>query len=729
MMALALAAPIAAGCGAPDDGASPASLEERLHADTGVEWRVDRDEAGAAKFVTAVTAPPPLTTSVPRDQAAIAFLQAYADLMGAGEHADLARELVLIADLDDRWVPGVHHLRFAQRIPGSDVRVFGADTFVHLDANGAVRFVAVGFVHDLRRIGAQPATTADDARRAAEATVRARDPQATVLAPKAPELIVHRRADGAGTLAWRVALHAVVDGAVEAPTVVVDASTGDVVEAEDGMAHADRTIEASNVYAYHPDCGQKVRTPTSAITYDDTFATPLAPIFKNRLARAGNDRQSAIFTDGFIGEDAAGLYSYPMLSDDPARFDFIGGRQGDGAGVSAHASLAIVDAFFRSLGQKGWDTTDWGSAPAAAIPLTAVVHAWWLPSKDPNKPLEPQIRADLTAYSPSLDVIFLGDGLDADGSPLGSPACTDLPKGVALDIVGHEFTHGIASHIAHFEVKGEAGALNEAIGDVLGSAIEHSVRDDADNFILGEDAQLAKHGARNMQTPRARPSNRAKTQPGEVPRAYSERLPMTPLTAANDYGHTHDNSLIGSHAFYLMAIGGTNDVTKLTILPRDAIGWDVGAKLWHLSLLAADRRFGQSFHDFARIQTNLAMVLSMPSPQPFPAGTTAAVACAWRAVEVFDDADLTLYGVTCSKELPPLPPPGSTSGPQSAPSPCAGHGDRPVCDDAAPQSAFACQGGIDVGTMLCADSAQRCKRTSASDATAHVDDDGGLICE
>ena len=141
VLALAVFLSLAAGCGSSDEP-PVGDLERRLETDTGVAWVVDRDEAGAPAIVTALTPPPPLTTALPREQAAIAFLQSYADLLGAGAHGDLARELVLVADLADRWAPGAHHLRFAQRIPGSDVRVFGADTFVHLDANGAVRFIA-----------------------------------------------------------------------------------------------------------------------------------------------------------------------------------------------------------------------------------------------------------------------------------------------------------------------------------------------------------------------------------------------------------------------------------------------------------------------------------------------------------------------------------------------------------------------------------------------------------
>lgn len=729
VLALAVFLSLAAGCGSSDEP-PVGDLERRLETDTGVAWVVDRDEAGAPAIVTALTPPPPLTTALPREQAAIAFLQSYADLLGAGAHGDLARELVLVADLADRWAPGAHHLRFAQRIPGSDVRVFGADTFVHLDANGAVRFIAVGFVHDLAKIGAQPATTADQARAAAEATVRARDPQATSTMPKAAQLIVLRGRDGAGRLAWRVALDAIVDGVHEAPTLVIDANTGELLAAEDGMARFDRQVEASNVYDYHPDCGQAARPRVSSVTYDDAFAVPLAPILLNRLARSGNATRSAIVTDAYLGKSGRQLFTHPIVSEDPRRFDAMTFQQGAGSGVSAHENLAIVDAFFQSLGQKGWDGTDWGSPPPEKpVPITAAVHAWELAPQDGARSGELRREVGMTAFSTTSDVIFLGDGFEAGAPHLGAPSCSALPASVALDIVGHEFTHGIAHHLAHIGLTGEAGALNEAIGDVFGAIIEHSVRPGDDNFLAGEASDLASHGRRDMRSPRARQAKFAATRGESVPRAYSERLSTDP-GEDNDRGHIHDNSLIASHAFYLMAIGGTNDVTGLTVRDDEAIGWERGARLWHLTLLSADQRYVRSFHDFARVQTNLATVLAMPSPQPFPSFSVASVACAWRAVEVFTDEDLKVYGVSCSRDLPPLPPSSPSPGAgKTEPSPCAGHGDQPICDEAAPASAFVCRGGLNVGVALCAAPDQRCVRRSNADPTATIDVDGALICE
>ncbi|MFH8217845.1 M4 family metallopeptidase [Streptomyces sp. NPDC018057] len=65
-----------------------------------------------------------------------------------------------------------------------------------------------------------------------------------------------------------------------------------------------------------------------------------------------------------------------------------------------------------------------------------------------------------------------------------------LPFSAALDVVGHEMTHGVIAHTANLMYAGQSGALNEAIADYFGNTIEASVygipADDPDSGLLGE---------------------------------------------------------------------------------------------------------------------------------------------------------------------------------------------------------------------------------------------------
>ncbi|CAB3809594.1 Protease PrtS [Paraburkholderia ultramafica] len=43
---------------------------------------------------------------------------------------------------------------------------------------------------------------------------------------------------------------------------------------------------------------------------------------------------------------------------------------------------------------------------------------------------------------------------------------------IALDVIGHELTHGVTEHTAQLAYSGQPGALNESVSDVFGSLIK-----------------------------------------------------------------------------------------------------------------------------------------------------------------------------------------------------------------------------------------------------------------
>ena len=359
----------------------------------------------------------------------------------------------------------MHRLRFAQRIPGSDVRVFGADTFVHFDADGSIRFVAVGLVRELVRIQPNPTTTADQARAIAEGLTLQRDPHAQVTMPRAPELVVHRVAGGAGALAWRVLLVGSVAGAFSAPEVFVDALTSAVRESNDAAAQASRTKSLPNAFAYN-DCSLP-DPPDSMAAYDDAWVVPLLPAPMNRLVREGDEGHTPILTKRFTS-----FVTPPteIVASTPDSLDFYTTSfQGNGAAVSIQANLAITDTYFRKLGTRGWD--DSGTSP-----ITVEVHARYVRSTSPLR------FADADGYTESKNVIYLGDGAAPTDALVPEPNCNTLPSGVALDLLAHEFTHAVVARQAHLGNAGEAGAVNEGLADVLGAGVEHSVDPGDHNF-------------------------------------------------------------------------------------------------------------------------------------------------------------------------------------------------------------------------------------------------------
>ena len=70
----------------------------------------------------------------------------------------------------------------------------------------------------------------------------------------------------------------------------------------------------------------------------------------------------------------------------------------------------------------------------------------------------------------------------------------------ALDVIGHEMSHGVCANTANLEYDGESGGLNEANSDIQGAMVEFHARAGASatigesggNWTMGEDLQTAK---------------------------------------------------------------------------------------------------------------------------------------------------------------------------------------------------------------------------------------------
>jgi thermolysin len=154
-----------------------------------------------------------------------------------------------------------------------------------------------------------------------------------------------------------------------------------------------------------------------------------------------------------------------------------------------------------------------------------------------------------------------GDGDGTNFTPL-----------TTIDICGHEMTHGVTERTANLTYSGESGALNEATSDILGSMVElysDGGTVTGDTWKIGEDAYTpgtSGDALRRMDNPNA---------VGD-PDHYSLRY-----TGTADSGGVHTNSSIVNHAFYLMANGGTNRVSGVTVT---GMGTTDAAKIWYKAL-------------------------------------------------------------------------------------------------------------------------------------------------
>lgn len=120
---------------------------------------------------------------------------------------------------------------------------------------------------------------------------------------------------------------------------------------------------------------------------------------------------------------------------------------------------------------------------------------------------------------------------------------------VVTEVVAHEITHGLIQYTANFTQQGEASALAESFGDIMGVQVDwyrDSTQHDSNLFVSGE--QLFPGGIRNLMNPGA------KSNP-----AYYEGQNWD-MSGQDGHG----NSTVQSHWFYMLVRGkaGKNEAGK-----------------------------------------------------------------------------------------------------------------------------------------------------------------------
>jgi Zn-dependent metalloprotease len=147
----------------------------------------------------------------------------------------------------------------------------------------------------------------------------------------------------------------------------------------------------------------------------------------------------------------------------------------------------------------------------------------------------------------------------------------------AIDVIGHELTHGVTQYTANLDYHKQPGALNESFSDVFGSLVkQYHAKEDAKSadWLIGEGIlgpTIHGKALRSMAEPgTAYDDSRLggkDPQPGRM-RDYQD----LPDDDFDDNGGVHINSGIPNKAFYLVAtkIGG--------------YAWDDAGHIWYETL-------------------------------------------------------------------------------------------------------------------------------------------------
>jgi Zn-dependent metalloprotease len=213
----------------------------------------------------------------------------------------------------------------------------------------------------------------------------------------------------------------------------------------------------------------------------------------------------------------------------------------DGAIVDAHVYQGwTYDYFFKRFGRRSLDDRN--------IEIAGIVH--------------PLARSDALLYPPDLRATFINNAFYASDLNImiygdGDGRTFDYFSG-ALDVVGHELSHGVTNYTSHLEYVDESGALNEAFSDIMAASIEFFYQPAGTgplraDWLIAEDVTRVFPGfIRSMNNPIA----------GGQPDHYSLRQF---IGQDIDNGGVHVNSGIVNHAFFLAVAGGTNRVSRITV--------------------------------------------------------------------------------------------------------------------------------------------------------------------
>jgi Zn-dependent metalloprotease len=414
------------------------------------------------------------------------------------------------------------HTRMRQTVGG--IPVWEGEVIVHLNSDGSL-FTITDNLKESISVNVKPDLLPDEAVQIAE---RLYTGSAKQSAKPSVELWIYR-GDESDYLVYRVVIPR-VDGTNDSaiPVDFIDAHTG------------------KRVFGY-----DNLQTGTGVSLYNGTVpigtSSSGSTFFMENLSRR---------TGTFDAGNAPTLQSAFRLTDSD---DFWNSSRQQ-AGVDAQYGADATMNYYQTVhGRNGIDGSGGpGVVPAAANGAVGLISSFVHFGSNYNN----------AAWLFNDKVMIYGDG---DGD-LFSPL-------VSLDVCGHELTHGVTQHTANLTYEKESGALNESMSDVMGVMVERFQRPATWNWQLGEQVytpHVAGDAMRYMDNPHI----------NGMPDHYSLRLfpgaciPTSGETG-NDQCGVHTNSSIANHAFYLVAAGGTNRVSGISV---SGIGPDNAARIWYRAL-------------------------------------------------------------------------------------------------------------------------------------------------
>ncbi len=163
---------------------------------------------------------------------------------------------------------------------------------------------------------------------------------------------------------------------------------------------------------------------------------------------------------------------------------------------------------------------------------------------------------------------------------------------IAIDVIGHELTHGVTGETAGLEYMNQPGALNESVSDVFGSMVKQYSQNPKQtsaqaDWLIG--AGLLTPDIKGIALRSMKAPGTAYDDPvlgGKDPQpAHMDNYDKT----NSDNGGVHINSGIPNHAFYLAAIA------------LGGYSWEKAGRIWYETLIDSRLSSTAQFSDFASL--------------------------------------------------------------------------------------------------------------------------------
>ncbi|MFE1883215.1 M4 family metallopeptidase [Streptomyces diastatochromogenes] len=442
--------------------------------------------------------------------------QAQADAARTAQHIGLGAKEKLVVKDVVKDVDGTVHTRYERTYAG--LPVLGGDLVVHTTKSGRTEGISTATKAKLKLASLTPRIAAAKAEKQALGLAEAAG-SAKTAADQAPRKVVWA-VSGKPVLAYETVVGGLQDdGTPNQLHVVTDAATGKKLFQYQGI----ETGVGNTHYSGKVD----LSTTQSGSSYTLTDAS--------RGGHKTNNLDHGSSGTGTLFSQSSDTWGDGTVS-----------NAATAAADAAYGAQETWDFYKKAFGRSGIKNDGVGAYSRVHYGKS-YVNAFW---------------------DDSCFCMTYGDG-EGDKDPL-----------TALDVAGHEMSHGVTSNTAGLEYTGESGGLNEATSDIMGTGVEFYADNSSDpgDYLIGEKININGDGKplRYMDKP---------SKDGGSADYWSSSVGGLDV---------HYSSGVANHFFYLLSEGSgaktingvsydspTQDGSKVT-----GIGRDKALQIWYKALTA-----------------------------------------------------------------------------------------------------------------------------------------------